>query len=368
MKKLNVAVIYGGVSPEHMISRSSANTIISNLSSEKYNIIPIYINKEGTWFAYDNYGSNLKNFKWEQIGVPVTLSVDHLQKGLFRIIKDKAKLVAVDVIFPVLHGLNGEDGNIQGLFEIAGIPYVGCNVATSAICADKSFMRAVAKNISLPQTRYLVFTLDDYQKDKEKILEPIENKLGYPCFIKPCNGGSSIGMTKAKDKNEVVQGIELALNYDKKIIVEKAIVGREFECSVLEDDDFGQMRVSCVGEVKQQSEFYTYDAKYMDKTSYTVIPADLPKRISQKIRDYSLKMFEAVSGNGLSRIDFFVEDGTNKVIFNEINTMPGFTSISMYPKLWENEGVKLENLLDILIESAFKKSSGGGRKIWSIEQ
>ncbi len=367
MKKLNVAVIYGGKSPEHMISRASANTIIANLSTEKYNIIPIYIDKEGYWLMYDTYKSDLNDWKWENIGATVTLSTNQSQKGLLRLVRDKAKLISIDIIFPVFHGKDGEDGNIQGLFEMANIPYVGCGVAACAISADKEFMRILAKSISLPQTKYVVFNDYEYKMDTEKILAGIK-KLAYPCFIKPCNGGSSIGMRKAKNKKEVIEAIELAMHYDRKIIVEKAVVGREFECAVLGDAFDGEINVSGVGELKHNSDFYTYDAKYMDKTSQTIIPADLPKDITQQIREYSYKIFKAIDGSGLSRVDFFVEDETNKVIFNEINTMPGFTSISMYPKLWEAEGISVPVLLDRLIELGIKRGMSQEQKIWSIEQ
>lgn len=368
MKKLNVAVVYGGLSPEHMISRSSANTIISNLSDEKYNVIPIYINKEGSWIMYDNYKSDLKDWKWERIGATVSLSVNHSHKGLLRLVRDKAKLISIDIIFPVLHGLNGEDGNIQGLFEMSGIPYVGNGVLSSAVCIDKSFTRIIADYTGINQTKFMVISEHDFKVKGDEIFKKITKKIGCPCFIKPCNCGSSIGMKKAKNKKEITEGIELAFHYDKKIMIEKAIVGREFECSVLGSAIDGEINVSGVGELKYESEFYNYDAKYMDKTSYTIIPADLSKEISEQIRDYSARIFKAVDGNGMARVDFFVEDDTNKVIFNEINTLPGFTSISMYPKLWEHEGIGVGTLLDKLIDLGLKRKLGREQKIWKIEQ
>lgn len=366
MKKLNVAVIYGGDSPEHMISRTSANNIISKLSTEKYNIIPIYINKEGSWIMYDNYTSDLNDWKWEKIGANVSLSVNRSQKGLFRIVKDKAKLICIDIIFPVFHGPYGEDGKIQGLFEISGIPYVGCGVLSSAVSMDKSFMRIIAASAGLNQTDYIAFSEYEFKNNSEEILKNIRKKIGYNCFIKPCNSGSSIGMSKATKKNELLNGIELAFHYDKKVIVEKTIVGREFECAVLGNAIDGEINVSGVGELKFEQEFYTYDAKYVDNSSYTVIPADLPKEVVEQIRDYSARIFKAVDGSGLARVDFLVDDKT--VYFSEINTMPGFTSISMYPKLWENEGIGMEVLLDKLIDLGMKKGIGREQKIWKIEQ
>ena len=368
VKKLNIGVIYGGISSEHLVSRASANTIISNLSQEKYNVIPIYINKEGSWVMYDNYKDDLKDFKWEKVGVDVSLSVNQTQKGLLRLVRDRAKLILIDIIFPVLHGLNGEDGTIQGLFEFSGIPYVGCGVLSSAISMDKSFMRLVAKNIGLKQTKYLSFKTNDFKNNTEKAAKLVKKEIDYPCFVKPCNGGSSIGIKKVHDKKELSDAINLALHHDKKIMVEKAVCGKEFECAVLGDSFNGEINVSGVGEIKCEHEFYDYDAKYMDKSSCTIIPADLPKKIVNTIKDYSIKIFQAIDGSGLARVDFFVEDGTNEVFFNEINTMPGFTSISMYPKLWEAEGIGIGVLLDKLIDLGLKKDLGREQKIWKIEQ
>lgn len=367
MKKLNIAVIYGGVSSEHLVSRASANTIISHLSQEKYNVIPIYINKEGSWIMYDNYRDDLKDFKWEKIGVDVSLSINQTQKGLLRLVRDKAKLICVDIIFPVLHGLNGEDGTIQGLFEFSGIPYVGCGVLSSAISMDKSFTKLIAQNAKLNQTDYIYFKSHEFKKDPEKIMKLVKKEIGYPCFVKPCNSGSSIGIKKVQDKDKLFEAIDLALHHDKKIIIEKAVKGREFECAVFGDSFSGEINISGVGEIKCEHEFYDYDAKYMDKSSYTVIPADLPKKAINTIRDYAGKIFQAVDGTGLARVDFFVDDQSS-VFFSEINTMPGFTSISMYPKLWEAEGISLEVLLDKLIDLGLKKDLGREQKIWKTEQ
>ena len=229
-------------------------------------------------------------------------------------------------------------------------------------------MRLVAKNVGLNQTEYLSFKSNDFKKEPDKIIKLIKKEIDYPCFVKPCNGGSSIGIKKVHDKKELLDAIDLALHHDKKIMVEKAIGGREFECAVLGDSFSGEINVSGIGEIKCEHEFYDYDAKYMDKSSYTVIPADLPKKTINTIRDYSSKIFQAVDGSGLARIDFFVEDGTNEVFFSEINTMPGFTSISMYPKLWEAEGISIGVLLDKLIDLGLKKDLGREQKIWKIEQ
>jgi len=366
MKKLNVAVIYGGVSPEHMISRISAETVINNLSSEKYNIIPVYIDKEGSWFMYDGYQAGMFDGSWEHSGANVSLSVNKSERGLIRFVRDKFKLILLDIIFPVLHGPYGEDGKIQGLFEMSGVPYVGCGVMASSLGADKSFMRVIAKSVKIPQTKYLVINKHMFKTNKNKITREVSNKINYPCFVKPCNGGSSIGIRKINNKQELIDAIDFALNYDQKIIIEKNITGREFECAVFGSSEQDNINISGIGELKYQDSFYSYSAKYRDQDSFTEIPAKISPDIADQIKKYSRIIFKSIDGMGLARVDFFLEDKTNKIFFNEINTLPGFTSISMYPKLWEQEGISLSVLLDKLIDLSIEKSKE--RKIWLTEQ
>ncbi len=349
MSKITVAIIFGGESPEHEVSCASAANIISNMSLERYNIVPIYITKEGKWLLYDGHLDNIRNLNWDKYGTPAILSPDKTHKGVLRIVSDKVKVIPLDVIFPVLHGAYGEDGKIQGLFELSGIPYVGCGTDTSAICMDKAFAKAIVKGLKINQADYICL-YSNGNEDFDEIKKLVRYKIGYPCFVKPANAGSSVGISKVKCKDELSDALKKAFLVDRKIIVEKCIVGREFECAVLKYEKSGTL-ASCVGEVLAADEFYTYDAKYNNKASQTIVPADLPEETAQEIRRSAVAIFDAVDGRGLSRVDFFVDEA-GKIIFNEINTMPGFTAISLYPTLWEQEGIPVTDLLDKLIMSA----------------
>lgn len=294
---------------------------------------------------------NIKNIQWDKFGVSAVVSPDQLHKGLLRIVGDKVKTVRIDVVFPALHGLNGEDGTIQGLFEMAGLKYVGCGVLASAVSMDKAITKIIAKDLNLKQAEYLVF--NDYEvEDLEAICKNTRYKVGYPCFVKPAKGGSSVGISKVKNKKELEKAISLAFSYDNKIIIEKAVVGRELECAVLGDGG-KNTQVSCVGEVISAEEFYDYDAKYNNSDSQTILPANISENISIEIQELSLKIFRGVNGSGLSRVDFFLENET--VIFNEINTLPGFTSISMYPMLFEQKGLAISDTIDALINIALER-------------
>ena len=348
MDKKNVLVLFGGASPEHEVSKVSANNVIKQLPEEKYHIIPVYITREGKWLLYDGTIDQIKNVSWEKFGTPAVLSPDRVKRGLLRIVGDKVKTIPVDVVFPVLHGENGEDGTIQGLCDLAGIPCVGCGLLASALSMNKDIMKIVAKHIGLPQGKYLVFPRYELENIDE-VTKKIRYQLGYPCFIKPSSAGSSIGISKANNKKEVIEGLKIAAGFSDKVIVEKAIVGREIECGVLGSGD--DIKVSVTGEVLAADEFYTYDAKYHNPDSKTVIPAPIPEETSELIRQMAAAIFKAVNGSGLSRVDFFLtEEG--QVIFNEINTVPGFTGISLFSMVWEASGVPLPDLLDRLIEIA----------------
>lgn len=350
MNKKTVAVIFGGYSSEHEVSRVSASTIISNIDTEKYYVLPIGITKEGKWLLYNGSVDKIRNGEWERYGVPAIISPDKTSKSILKIVNEKVKNISVDVIFPVLHGLNGEDGTIQGLFELSGIPYVGCGVLSSSVSMDKAFTKIIAKNAKVKQAKYLVLYKDE--ADKQSVLKKIETSLGFPCFVKPANAGSSVGISKAHNKEELKEALLLASMHDRKIIIEEAVVGREVECAVL---GLGKKAVaSSVGEVLAAAEFYDYDAKYNNSASKTVIPADLPEKITKEIQKTAVKIFAAVDGTGLSRVDFFVEKDTNNVVFNEINTLPGFTPISMYPMLFADSGIKINELIDRLIDLAFE--------------
>ncbi len=347
MSKKVVAVIFGGKSSEHEISKISATTVMRNMSEEKYRYIPIYITKSGEWKLYDGSIDNIVSGNWESYAATCILSPSTEHRGLFRIVGDKIKNIPVDVIFPVLHGKGGEDGTIQGLFEMADIPYVGCGVLSSAVSMDKSYTKIIAEKAGIPQAKYVV--THKYELDNmEDILNEIEEKLGYPCFIKPSRAGSSVGVTKAHNREEAEKGILLAAENDLTIVIEEFISGREVETAVLGNYD---IEVSCVGEVLAAEEFYTFDAKYNNAESRTVMPADLPEETSEKIREYAARVYKALDCRGLSRVDFFVKEN-GEIIFNEINTLPGFTSISMYPMLFKTMGIDTPELVDRLIETA----------------
>lgn len=352
MQKLKLCVIFGGMSTEHDVSIVSGVSIIKNLNTEKYEIYPTYIDEEGNWYEAKEDFKNL------------TLKVGESITKITKIENVIQYLKQMECIFPVLHGSYGEDGTVQGFFELLKIPYVGCKVLSSSISMDKAYTKIIIEKAKIPQAKYVYIK---YSKEKyyhidnemnqteislEKIIEKAEKNQNYPMFVKPSNSGSSVGIRKAKNKEELKEAIRYATKYDSKILIEEGIIGREVECSVLGNED---VKVSCVGEVLSAEEYYTFDSKYNNSDSRTQIPAEISEELAEEIRQKAIKVFKAVDGKGLSRVDFFIEDTTNKVILNEINTMPGFTSISMYPKLWEQVGVSYEKLLEELIKLAIDK-------------
>ncbi|WP_058485870.1 D-alanine--D-alanine ligase family protein [Defluviitalea phaphyphila] len=350
-KKKTVVVLFGGQSSEHDISLLSAKNIISNIDTDRYSILMVGITKEGKWLLYNGSIDNIKPREWEKHASPAFISPDATQKSLIKINKNKFEAIPIDVVFPVLHGLYGEDGTVQGLLEMARIPYVGCGVLASSISMDKVYTKIIAEKQGIDQADYVVAYKKEL-KEIDKVVSKIESSLDYPCFIKPSNAGSSVGITKAHNREELIKGLNLAAVHDRKILVEEAIIGREIECAVLGNEE---IRASLVGEIISAGEFYDYDAKYNNEESKTIISPDLPREIVEEIREKAIRIFKAIDGQGLSRVDFFVEKDTNKVIFNEINTMPGFTPISMYPMLWENMGISKKELVNKLIELALRR-------------
>lgn len=349
MEKIKLAVIFGGMSTEHDVSIVSGTSIIRNLDRQKYDIYPLYIDKQGNWYKYKESEKIYKvGDKIDNID-PLDNSIEYLKQ--------------MDCIFPILHGLYGEDGTIQGLFELIKVPYVGCKVLASSVSMDKVYTKIIFEKAGLNQAKYVyirenngryIYVDEQFNEaiyNIEEVSNEIERKIGYPMFIKPSNSGSSVGIKKAKNIEQLKEAIEYASKYDKKILIEEGIDGREVECAVLGNE---KVEASCVGEVLSAEEFYGFDAKYNNSESKTVIPANIEKDIVEEIRKSAIKAFKAVNGSGLSRVDFFIEEGTNKVIINEINTLPGFTQISMYPKLFEAVGLKYSELLDKLIELAIK--------------
>ncbi len=350
-----VAVIFGGQSSEHEVSRTSAVLMLNALDKEKYQVLPVGITKKGQWLIYNGPIDHVKTGEWEKFGVPVCLSPDATKKCFLKIAGNSVKEIPVDVVIPVLHGAWGEDGTIQGLLEMAQIPYVGCGVLASAVSMDKVFTKLIAKSVRIPQAKYLWVHKLDLATKREKIMDQVEKKLGYPCFVKPSNAGSSVGISKAKNREQLSAALDYAAGYDRKVIIEEAIDAREFECSVLGNDD---IMVSGVGEVLSAAEFYDYNAKYNDIGSRTVIPAEVEPEKVEEMRRIARRIFRAVDGSGLARVDFFIDRKTGKVLFNELNTMPGFTPISMYPMLWEAAGMSHRELMDRFVELALARDTG----------
>lgn len=354
--KKKIAVIFGGKSTEHEVSRLSAQSVIANLNKDKYDIKMIGITKQGKWLNYQGPLEKIGSGGWEEIAEKKQLQSQNdfggKQIDIFSCVDEQGE-GKIDVVFPVLHGLNGEDGTIQGFLELADIPYVGCGVLSSAVAMDKAFAKVMFEKAGIPTGKYLDFTKSEYNAQSDSIIEQIEKKLGYPCFIKPCNSGSSVGVNKARNKKELIDAIDIAKKYDRRILVEEFINGREIECSVLGNNN---PEASNVGEVIPDSEFYDYRSKYSNEsTSKTVIPADLPCQTIEKIKEYAVKAFKSLDCAGLARVDFFVDKKNNQIYINEINTLPGFTKISMYPKLWQATNMPYEELLEKLIDLAIER-------------
>jgi D-alanine-D-alanine ligase len=353
MTKLKVGVVFGGRSAEHEVSLVSATSIMNSLDKNKYEIIPIAITAEGKWLSSADSMKLLKE-KSPTANQPEQILLPNPQhKGLVNTSAWVRQTKAVDVIFPALHGTYGEDGTIQGLFELADIPYVGAGVLGSAVGMDKVVQKELLKHADIPTAPSVWFTSSEFKNNQIITIQKIEKSLDYPLFIKPPNAGSSIGITKAHNRKELIAGMELAAQYDRKILVEAAIKNaREIECSVLGNDTPG---ASVPGEIVSSNEFYDYDAKYVDGKSRAVIPAKLSPSVTKKVQAYAVQAFKVLDCAGMARVDFLVTKKTNKIFLNEINTIPGFTSISMYPKLWEASGVPYSALLDRLIELALER-------------
>ena len=353
MKKLNVCILFGGMSPEHAVSLRSAESVLNNLNPEKYHIIPVGITRDGRWLHFNSTDySLLPGGKWETHpdNCPAAISPVWGQ-GLLRFEPDGVKLIPVDVAFPVLHGENGEDGAVQGLMQLAGIPCVGPDVAASAVSMDKTLTKLVVDHIGQPQAAWSLIRRKDLQHHMEEILAKLQEKFSFPMFVKPAGTGSSVGVSKAANPVALQTALLTAAEYDEKILVEEFIWGREVEVAVLGNDS---PIASICGEIDSGAEFYDYDAKYITDTSVAYIPARIDEQVAEQVRDAAVKIYSALGCRGLSRVDFFVTYEDNRMVFNEINTLPGFTSISMYPKLFEASGVVYSDLLDRLLELAME--------------
>ncbi len=344
---MNIAVIFGGKSTEHNISIVSGTSVITNLDQEKYNIYPIYIDVNGDFYLYNK---NIKNIQVLKLGEPVT--------DLIKIENIIEYLKKMDVVLPVLHGRYGEDGSIQGLLELISKKYVGCRILASALCMDKTMTKRILNSVGISQAKYLDIrkkgdkyiyydqTLEEQTLTAGELITLTKKKLNFPVFVKPSNSGSSVGVNKVVEENDLISYVEEALNYDSKILIEEEILGREVECAIVGKDD---LIVSTVGEVLAAGDFYSFDAKYKNVQSMTKIPASLNEDIIEKIKRIAAKAYKTCDCSGLARIDFFIKEQNQEVILNEINTMPGFTDISMFPKLMADLGLDFKSLLDYLI-------------------
>jgi D-alanine-D-alanine ligase len=393
MKKLRVGILFGGRSGEHEVSLLSAASVLNAIDKHKYDVVPIGITKDGRWLTADHAERLLKGeheprhlragdpeatagaavlTKGEAVVVPP--EPVHKQTGMVPLQGDAALLrrasdraINVDVIFPVLHGTFGEDGTIQGLFELADIPYVGAGVLGSAAGMDKDVMKSLFKAAGLPIVKHVTVLRSHWEENPKKIQKLVESRLKYPVFVKPANLGSSVGITKAHDRKELKPCIDEAAKFDRKIVVEEGVGGkknkaREIECSVLGND---KPEASIPGEIVPSKEFYDYDAKYLDEGSQLIIPAKLSKSETKKVRELAIAAFQAVDCSGLARVDFLMDPKSRKIYLNEINTMPGFTSISMYPKLWSATGVEYSDLIDRLIQLGLQRHEEKKRNQYS---
>lgn len=342
MKK-KVAVLFGGQSTEHEVSRVSAASVIRNMDQKKFDIYPIGITKGGKWYEYTGSVDNIESGAWEKDEFYKT---PEAQKFLFN--------KEVDVVFPVLHGLYGEDGTIQGLCKLLNLPCVGPSVMSSAVCMDKVYTKYVLENFDIKQAEYVVVNLHEYKDEEKRIIESIENKLNYPVFIKPSNSGSSVGITKAHNREELVNGLLTALKYDRKVLVERTINAREVEVAVLGND---YPKASVPGEIIPAKEFYDYEAKYQNEASKLLIPAALSDEKLEAVRNLAVKIYSILDCAGMARVDFLVDKDTEEVYLNEVNTIPGFTKISMYPKMWEATGKSYKELINNLIDLAMERNN-----------
>jgi D-alanine-D-alanine ligase len=353
VNKLNVCILFGGISPEHDVSLRSAESVLLNINKEKYNVIPVGITKDGDWirFGGDDY-TLLPGEKWLQHPNNRRCALSPVRgQGLLVFEEDCATREMVDVVFPVLHGENGEDGAMQGLLQMAGIPYVGPHVAASAVAMDKTLTKLVVDNAGVPQAAWQLVRSSELKSHMEQILNDLEARFAYPMFVKPAGTGSSVGVSKASDKNSLQEALLAAGAFDEKILVEEFICGREVEVAVLGN---GNPVASICGEIDSGADFYDYDSKYITDTSTAYIPARIPEDVAEQVREAAVKVYSVVGCQGLSRVDFFVTFEGNRVVFNEINTLPGFTSISMYPKLFAASGIPYGQLIDQLLQLAME--------------
>jgi D-alanine-D-alanine ligase len=359
-KKLHVAVIFGGRSGEHEVSLMSARSVLSVLDPAKYEVTRVGITHEGTWLTGNNVLDQFENNKTDGL-LPALLSPDPSERGLYIMegISGLKKWSDIDVYFPVLHGTFGEDGTLQGLFELADVAYVGAGVVGSSVGMDKGVFKDVMIANQIPVVDMMVVLRAEIESDMASVIERAEKVSDYPLFTKPANLGSSVGVTKCSNRSDLQEGLMEAALFDRRILIQKGVKNaHEIEVSVLGNDE---PLASVCGEVLPSREFYSYESKYIDGTSGLLIPAPLPDEISECIREYAVRAYKAVDCAGMARVDFFVEKDTHRIYLNELNSLPGFTKISMYPKLWEASGLSYQKLVDRLIELAMERKADRDR-------
>ncbi len=362
-KRLRVGVLFGGRSGEHEVSLASAASVIRALDPEKYEAVAIGISKDGRWLV-GGAGQKLPPDVLKS-GQRVMLPGDPTAAALVPLGEAAGQGASrVDVVFPVLHGTFGEDGTVQGLLDLAGLPYVGAGVLGSAVGMDKDVQKRLFIQAKLPVVDYLCVPRSDWERNRAATLKAVQKKFRFPVFVKPATLGSSVGMTKVAGKKQLAAALDQAAEFAQKILVERAVKGREIEVSVLGNEE---PRASVPGEIVPHREYYDYAAKYLEEGTRLVIPAPLAKEQARKLQDYAVRVFRCVECAGMARVDFFLERRTGKILVNEINTIPGFTSISMYPKMWEASGVSYRELIDRLIELALAAQREKQRTKYSIE-
>ena len=360
--RIRVGLLFGGRSGEHEVSLASATSVFEALDPDRYEAIPIGITRQGHWLIADSPEHLLKQEVTLELPETSEALPDVTHHGIVRVDERggiNLHQTAVDVVFPLLHGPYGEDGTVQGLLELADIPYVGAGVLASAVGMDKAMMKNVFAQAGLPVAPYRYFSSREWRTQRAGVVHSLEAEVAYPLFVKPCNLGSSVGISKAHDREELESAIDLAIRYDRRIIVEQGILAREVECSVLGNDD---PLVSVPGEVVSHHEFYDYDAKYTEGLADLIIPARISPEQTRTVQDYARRAFLAIDAAGLARVDFLIRRSDGEVLVSEINTIPGFTSTSMYPKLWEASGVSYRELVDRLIQLAFDRHAEKGNR------
>lgn len=349
--KIRVAVVFGGRSGEHEVSIISGQNIINGLDKKKYDVIPVGITKKGKWLTGKNAVEAFKNGDYSGL-TEVTLNCESGTRELIHFKNGGYEKLKIDIFFPALHGPYGEDGTIQGLFEIANVPYTGCGVLASSVGMDKLVSKALWDQAGLPIVPYIGISKSSWKTESKIIMDRIEQELGFPVFIKPANMGSSVGISKVKIKAGLKKAIDLACEFDTRILIEKGINARELETAVLGN---GEPKAARVGEILVGGEFYDYNDKYVNGVSKTQVPAKIPAALEKKIQEMALKAYKLMDGAGLARVDMFLDKDNGNIYLNEINTLPGFTSISMYPMMWEASGISYSKLLDRIVELGFEK-------------